>query len=81
MTKQEFKECVEHTKYVSLSDPVDIDVLLGCGRPDFKPVFVTKEQVSYFIKWQCLMFNGTWNMEMMNECWHIARYRFTLIGG
>ena len=59
---------------------VDINHMIGCGLPGFESVPVTLKQVAAFIAWEARQLNGEWNAEALTECWHIARYRFFLVG-
>jgi hypothetical protein len=59
---------------------VDDAPLFGCGLSDFKPIFVTLEQVAKFVRWQCSYVNASGHdAEGLAECADIAREKFTLI--
>ncbi len=51
----------------------------GYGLKDFKPVHVSIWQVSRLIRWQCLQFNGEFDMEAVDELMNIGRKKFLII--
>lgn len=81
MKKSEFSAAAalafDYTKDLS---NVDDAPLFGCGLSDFKPIFVTLEQVAKFIRWQCSYVNAVGHdADGLAECAGIAREKFTLI--
>ena len=57
----------------------DMAVLDGCGLPGFERVHTTVNVVAYWLRWQALRFDGTWDPEELNECAQIARQRIILV--
>jgi hypothetical protein len=80
MKKSEFSAAAalafDHSKSL---EHVDDSGLFGCGLADFKPIFVTTEQVAKFIRWQCTYLFGGHDIEELANCADIAREKFTLI--
>lgn len=83
MTKSEFKQAVELAKLGSngYGKNVDDSILFGCGLSDFNyPVYVTIKQVAKFINWQAMQFNGEFDAIELDNCAHIAKKKFQIIG-
>ena len=81
MTKNQFSQAVAIAKLGSKGyGDADDSILFGCGLPDFEPVHVTLNQVARFINWQAMQFNGEWNAEELDNCAHIARRKFLIVG-
>jgi hypothetical protein len=83
MTKAEFKEAVALAKLGSkgYGENVDDSIFFGCGLNDFVyPIHVTIKQVAKFVNWQAMQFNGEWNAEELDNCAHIAKKKFQIIG-
>ena len=80
MTRSQFAECATLARDYSRDfSTVDDSPLYGCALPNFKPVFVTREQVATFIRWQCAYINGNgFDASALAECADIAREKFTL---
>lgn len=82
MTRNQFASAVTLARDYSRDfSTVDDSPLYGCGLPDFKPVFVTVEQVAKFVRWQCAYIYGAsgFDSEALAECADIARTKFTLV--
>jgi hypothetical protein len=81
MTKAEFNRAFElaNDRTVDLSD-VDDTHLYGCALPEFQRVTTEIGPVAKMIRWHCLMMNGQWDHETLNEMRAIARYKFELVG-
>jgi hypothetical protein len=58
----------------------DIEVFVGFGLSDFKPVYVTIRQVARLIRWQAQLWNGEWDSEALQEIANYGRKRFKIIG-
>ena len=56
----------------------DMDIMYGCGLPDFQPVSVSTRQVARLIRWQAQCFDGTWDSEAVNEVRQIGRRMFEI---
>ena len=69
---------VAKNKYVDLTNE-DIDIFYGFGLKDFKPVYVTINQVAKLIRWQAGTFNGGWDADAINEIGYFGRKRFLII--
>ena len=79
MNQKQFCDAVRIAKSdVDLSH-ADIDIMYGCGLPDFDPVCVTLEQVARHIRWQAQCMDGTWNSEELSEVQRIGRRKFIII--
>ena len=72
MTHQEFKTAVKLAE-TGEYDNVDIDILFGCGLPDFKPVTITMDCAAKFIHQHAMQFNGSWDTDALNEVRQISR--------
>jgi len=68
MNAKQIKEATKlaQNKDIDLSSEDD-SILLGCGLPEFKPVYTTVRIVAKFMKYQCAMFNGNWDWTEYNE--------------
>ena len=55
-----------------------INTMYGCGLPEFEPVVVTHELVARHIRWQAQFMDGTWDIEELENCKHIARNKFRI---
>ena len=83
MTKSEFKQAVELAKLGTngYGEHVDDSIFYGCGLDDFAfPIYVTIKQVAKFINWQAMQFNGEFDAVELDNCAHIARKKFQIIG-
>lgn len=81
MTRAQFAECASLARDYSRDfSAIDDSPLFGCGLPYFKPIFVTREQVAKFIRWQCGYIYGANGFDgaALAECADIARAKFTL---
>lgn len=75
MTIKQFNEAVRLTeKYPD----VDTTCFLGFGLSDFKPVYVTLEQVAALINYQARMLNGVFDQEALQEV-KMYKHRFNII--
>jgi hypothetical protein len=86
MTKDQFAQALLWAK--SDAPAREDPSLMGCGEPDFKPVWTTLEGVAELLRWQCkyLMIrrrlgevvtpDDWWDSEALQQMWHIARHRF-----
>ena len=80
MTNKEFQDvCAFALHPTNAIADADETVLHGCGLPDFKPVAATLEACARFVRWQCLLFNNTFDSEALTECQNIFRRKVTLI--
>jgi hypothetical protein len=82
MTRNQFATCVSLARDYSRDlSTVDDSAIFGCGLPGFKPIFVTREQVAKFVRWQCSYIYGAsgFDGESLAECADIARAKFTLV--
>jgi len=79
MTQQEFKDAVSIAKSDVYLFDEDMDIMYGCGLPDFQPVTVTLRQVARHIRWQALYFDGSWDSEELSEIQRIGRRKFIII--
>lgn len=82
MNKKEFSEILEivQNKEIDLSE-IDELILHGCALPEFKyPVYVTRKQVAKLIRWDCLMWNGEFNSEELNQIGIIGKRKFRIVG-
>lgn len=82
MTRNQFATCVSLARDYSRDlSSVDDSAVFGCGLPNFKPVFVTVDQVAKFVRWQCgYIYGGSgFDPVALAECADIARSKFTLV--
>lgn len=80
MTLQQFRQSWKLAK----DNQVDLSTeeqghLFGFGLPEFKPVACTIRQVARLIRWQGGMFNGGWDMNMVDEVRQYGRKKFLII--
>jgi len=76
MTKQQFSDAVAIAQSETDLTTVDDTILYGCGLPDFKAVTVTLEAAAKFIRWHCMMLNGSMDSEALNEMRNISRKKW-----
>lgn len=60
---------------------VSTDHLFGCGLKEFQPTTTTIEAVAALMRWQALCFNGSWDMEALEDVRFIGRKKFIIIDG
>jgi hypothetical protein len=80
MTKQELAKALELAKTRHVEEPTDISIFAGFGLRDFDPVYVTLDAVAALINWQCLQFNGQYDLVALNEIAYCGRKKFQIIG-
>ena len=81
MNKNDFQRAfdVADNKDIDLSG-VDMEVLFGCGLPNFEPVTADIRTVAAHLRWQAKLLNGQWDSEALNDCRNILRYKVTMVG-
>jgi hypothetical protein len=57
----------------------DGNSLIGCGTPEFKRGFCTKEDIAAFLRWQCQFMVGGWDREESARCAEILKQKITLV--
>jgi hypothetical protein len=81
MTKNEAKKAFEIANDFTIDLTKEDDSNhFGFGLPDFKPVYTTVKAVARTMRWQGCLFNGTWDMNAINEVIHFGRKNFMIIG-
>jgi hypothetical protein len=80
MTKSEIAKAFEIAKSGKDLSDVDDSPLFGCALPEFDKVHCTLEQVAKLIRWQCQFMFGGWDMTEFDNCAHIAKKKFIIIG-
>lgn len=73
MTKQEFSNALELANS-NKHDITNVNVLFyGFGLKNFEPVTCTLKDIAGLIVYQCKCFNGSLDMEALNEIWKFKR--------
>ena len=81
MNAIEFKKAFHLAKSnVDLSN-VDISHLYGYGLKRFEPVTTTIEAVAAVMRWQALRFDGSWDMEEINDIKQCGKKKFDIVDG
>ena len=83
MTKDELNKAADIAQSdTDLSNETDqIHIFDGFALPDFKPVYVTIEQVAALIRWQCVLLNGAgFNADAFDEVARIGKRKFIVVG-
>jgi len=52
----------------------------GYGLKEFKAVSVTLDDVADLVRWQCAVFNGTWDLVEFNSILKFSKTKFIIIG-
>ncbi len=78
MTKKELAEAVAIAKG-TWQLRIDDSVLHGLLLPAFQPVTTTLEVVAKFLRWHCMMLNGEWDSEALNEMANALRRKVQIV--
>jgi hypothetical protein len=81
MTKDEAQAAWEIAESNTDLSGVEDDHLHGFGLPGFAPVHTTLEAVALLLRWQGKRFDGSWDMDAVNEVFNCGRYRFIILNG
>jgi len=79
MTKDEFRQAMEIAKSGKDLTNVDDSNLFGFGLRDFKPVATSLDAVAKTIRWQSFRFDGSVDMEAVNEILTFGRKNFMIV--
>ena len=80
MNKVELAKALELSKTRKVSDPTDISIFAGFALRDFRPIHTTIDAVAALINWQCLQFNGQYDLIALDEIASHGRKKFIIIG-
>ena len=79
MTTKQFAQSVKLVESGADLSAFDYDNLIGCGLPDFKPVFTTIEAVARLVCYQARTFAGTWDAVELDNMARIAKAKFLIV--
>lgn len=79
MNKQDLATAFEIAKSDEVLEDELLDIFVGCGLKDFKPVYCTLRGVAKLIRYQCQYLFGGWDMEEFQNIARIGRYKFHII--
>lgn len=84
MTKEEFKAAFDRALERKHQDlPFDwnaLDLFVGCGLREYKPIHCTLDAVADLIRYQAQFFNGGWDHAELDNIAKIGRSKFIVVG-
>lgn len=81
MNTNEFKKAFHIAKSNADLSTVSIDHLYGYGLKSFEPVTTTLEAIAAVMRWQALRFDGSWDMDEINDIKILGKKKFEVIDG
>lgn len=79
MTKNELAQAMDMVRKHESSGFDDIGIFDGFGLSDFKPVTVTTAMVAQLIRWQALRFDGSIDVDALQEIANCGRHKFIVV--